>query len=80
VNDGLLIEVIHGGDEPILEFLFGCYTDVTQNRARKLGEEALEQPARLRISEVKDLCRQLPIRTASISDARGGNEPRSART
>jgi hypothetical protein len=30
--------------------------------------------------EVKALCRQLPIRTASISDARGGNEPHSART
>jgi putative tryptophan/tyrosine transport system substrate-binding protein len=30
--------------------------------------------------EVKALRRQLPIRTASISDARGGNEPRSART
>jgi hypothetical protein len=43
VNDGLLIEVVHGGDETILEFLFGCDADVTQNRARKFGEEALDK-------------------------------------
>jgi hypothetical protein len=43
VNDGLLIEVIHGGHDAILEFLFGCDTDVAQNRAGELGEEAFDE-------------------------------------
>ena len=49
VNDRFLIEVIHSGRETVLEFLFGFDADVTQHRASELGEEALEQPARLRI-------------------------------
>ena len=49
VNDRFVIEVIHSGHETILEFLFGFDADVTQHRASELGEEALEQPARLRI-------------------------------
>src|SRR5882762_7641784 len=40
VNDGLLIEVIHGGPDAILEFLFGCDTDMTQDGAGEFGEEA----------------------------------------
>jgi hypothetical protein len=40
VNDGLLIEIVHGGD---FELLFGCDTDMTQNGAGEFGEEALDQ-------------------------------------
>ena len=43
VNDRFLIEVIHGGHETILEFLFGFDADVTQHRASELGEEALDE-------------------------------------
>jgi hypothetical protein len=37
VNDGLLIEVIHGGHDAILEFLFGCDADMTQDGAGEFG-------------------------------------------
>jgi len=43
VNDGLLIEVIHGGHDAILEFLFGCDTDMAQDGAGEFGEEALDK-------------------------------------
>jgi hypothetical protein len=43
VNDGVLIEVVHGGDDAILEFLFGCDTDVTQDGASEFGKEALDK-------------------------------------
>jgi hypothetical protein len=43
VNDGLLIEVIHGGHDAILEFLFGCHTDMTQDGSGEFGEEALDE-------------------------------------
>jgi hypothetical protein len=43
VNDGLLIEVVHGGDDAILEFLFGGDADVTQNGAGEFGKEALDK-------------------------------------
>ena len=43
MNDGLLIEVIHGGHDAIFEFLFGCDADVAQDGAGELGEEALDQ-------------------------------------
>jgi hypothetical protein len=33
VNYGVLIEVIYGSHDAILEFLFGCDTDVAQDRA-----------------------------------------------
>jgi hypothetical protein len=49
VDDGFSIEVIHGGHNAIREFLFGSHTDMTQDGTSELGEEALEQPARLRI-------------------------------
>ena len=39
MNDGLLIEVIHGGHDAVLEFLFGCDADVAQDRAGELGEK-----------------------------------------
>jgi hypothetical protein len=43
VNDGPLIEIIHGGDDAILEFLFGYDTDVTQDGTDEFGEEALDE-------------------------------------
>jgi hypothetical protein len=39
----MAIEFIHGGDETIREFLIGRDADVTQNRACKLGEKALDK-------------------------------------
>jgi hypothetical protein len=43
LKDGLLVKIIHGGHQAILEFLFGCDTDMTQDGAGKFGEEALDQ-------------------------------------
>ena len=43
MDNGLLIEEIHGGDDALLEFLFGRDADVAQNRAGELGEEALDE-------------------------------------
>ena len=43
MNDGVLVEVIHGGHEPILEFLLGGNANVAQHRARKFGKEALDK-------------------------------------
>ena len=37
------IEVIHGGHDAVLEFLFGCDADVAQHRAGELGEETLDE-------------------------------------
>jgi hypothetical protein len=36
VNDGVLVEVIHGSDDAVLEFLFGCDADVAQDGAGEL--------------------------------------------
>ena len=43
VDDRVLVEVIHGSHDAVLEFLFGCDTDVAQHRACELGEEALDE-------------------------------------
>ena len=43
MNDGVLVEEIHGGHDAVLEFLFGCDADVAQDRAGELGEEALDE-------------------------------------
>ena len=43
MDNGLLIEEIHGGDDALLEFLFGGDADVAQNRAGELGEKALDE-------------------------------------
>ena len=53
MNDGLLIEVIHGRHDAILEFLFGCDADVTQDGAGEFGKEALDEvePGAVRRSE-----------------------------
>jgi len=43
VNDGIAIELIHGGHDAVLELLFGCDADVAQHRAGELGEEAFDE-------------------------------------
>lgn len=43
MDDGVAIEVIHCRHDSVLEFLFGSNTDVAQDRAGQLGEEALDQ-------------------------------------
>ena len=43
MNDGLLIEIVHGSHDPILEFLFGRDADVAEDGAGKFGEEALDE-------------------------------------
>src|SRR5208337_2030996 len=42
MDDGVSIEVIHGGHDAVLELLFGCDTDVAQHRAGEL-EEAFDE-------------------------------------
>ena len=43
MDDGLLIEEIHGSHDAILEFLFGRDANVTQHGAGELGKEALDE-------------------------------------
>ena len=43
VNDGLSIEEVHCGHDAILEFMFGCHTDLAQDGSRELGKEALDE-------------------------------------
>ena len=43
MDDGLLIEEIHGGHDAILEFLFRRDANVAQDGAGELGEEALDE-------------------------------------
>ena len=43
MDDGVSIEVIHGGHDAVLEFLFGCDADMAQDRAGELGEEAFHE-------------------------------------
>ena len=43
VDDGMLVDVIDSRQDPLLQFLFGCDSDVAQDRARELGEEALDE-------------------------------------
>ncbi len=43
MNDGFVIEIIHGCHDAILEFLFGCDADVAQDRADELGEETFDE-------------------------------------
>jgi hypothetical protein len=58
VNDGLPIEVIHGGHDAILEFLFGCDTGMTQDGAGGFGEETLDkgEPGAVRGSDFAIRC------------------------
>ena len=43
MDDGMLVDVVHGGHDAILELLFGCNTDVAQDGACQLGKEAFNQ-------------------------------------
>ena len=43
MDDRILIEVIHGSHEAILEFLFECDADVAQHRTSELGEEPCDE-------------------------------------
>ena len=43
MDDGVAVEVIHGGHEAVLEFLFGCDADVAQDGAGEFGKEALDE-------------------------------------
>ena len=43
MDDGVSVELVHGGDDALLEFLFGCDSNVAQHGACELGEEALDQ-------------------------------------
>jgi hypothetical protein len=42
VNHRTLVDVVHGGHDAILEFLFGCDTNAAQGRPAQLGKEALD--------------------------------------
>ena len=39
MNDGLLIEIVHGSHDPILEFLFGRDADVAEDGAGKFKKK-----------------------------------------
>ena len=43
MDDRVSIDVIDGGHDALLEFLFGGDADVAQDGAGELGEEALDQ-------------------------------------
>ena len=52
VDDRVLIEVVHCSHDAILEFLFGCHTDLGQNGSRELGAlDEIEPLAVLRLSK-----------------------------
>ena len=43
VDDGVLVDVVDGGDDTLLELLYGGDANVAQHRAGELGEEALDE-------------------------------------
>jgi len=43
VDDGMTVEFIHGGQDAILELLFGGDTDMAQHRAGEFREETLDE-------------------------------------
>ena len=43
MDDGVLVDVVHGGHDAVFELVFGGDADVAQDGARELGEEALDQ-------------------------------------
>ena len=63
MDDRILIEVIHGSHEAILEFLFGCDADVAQHRTSELGEEPFDEiepgTVRGREGEFETACRMI---------------------
>ena len=42
MGDGSLVEMVHGGHDAVLEFLFGSDADVAEHRACELGEDEIE--------------------------------------
>jgi len=43
MDDRVSIELVHCGDDALLEFLFRCDSHVAQDGAGKLGKEALDE-------------------------------------
>jgi hypothetical protein len=43
VDDRVAIDILDTGHDALAELLLGCHPDVTQDRAGKLGEEALDE-------------------------------------
>jgi hypothetical protein len=43
VNDRVVVEVVYGGHEALLELLLGGEADVAQDRTGELGEETLDE-------------------------------------
>ena len=43
MDDGVSVELIHGGHDAVLELQFGCDADMAQHRAGELGEEAFDE-------------------------------------
>ena len=43
MDDGVSVELVHGGHDTVLELLFGCDADMAQHRAGDLGEETLDE-------------------------------------
>ena len=43
MDDGVSVELVHGGHDAVLELLFGCDADMAQHRAGELGEETLDE-------------------------------------
>ena len=40
MDDGVSVELVHGGHDTVLELLFGCDADMAQDRAGEFREEA----------------------------------------
>ena len=43
MDDGLLVDVLDGGQDTLRELVFGSDSDVPEHGARQLGEEAFDQ-------------------------------------
>ena len=43
MDDRVSVELVHCGDDALLEFPFRCDSDVAQDGAGKLGKEALDE-------------------------------------
>ena len=43
MNDGIVVEVVYGSHEAVLELLLRGYADVAQDRTGELGEETLDE-------------------------------------
>jgi hypothetical protein len=43
MHDGLLVDVLYGGQDALRKLLFGSDLDVSEHGARQLGEEALNE-------------------------------------